>query len=82
MCERERDRDREIESEGDGERVRERERESQGHGGGERWRLRKKGNEIERVTNRIFPGACMQSREQKWNGADKVRLQVRDGIFE
>ena len=46
------------------------------------WRLRKKGNEIERVTNRIFSGACMQSREEKWNGADKVRLQVRDGIFE
>ena len=57
-------------------------RESEGHGDGERWRLRKKGNEIERVTNRIFSGACMQSREEKWNGADKVRLQVRDGIFE
>ena len=57
-------------------------RESEGHGDGERWRLRKKGKEIERVTNRIFPGACMQSREKTWNGADKVRLHVRDGIYE
>ena len=57
-------------------------RESEGHGDGERWRLRKKGNEIERVTNRIFSGAYMQSREKIWNGADKVRLHVRDGIYE